>query len=136
MFAYRKSSFIVEAFLVVWVVTSISYSMGTQCVCSSHNQNHSKHHRNTHHEKCCSPLDDLSNNCTCECVACGKSNENDIASQKKFIPSFDKDELSGLNQLSPEVFSSLSDTRETNYQYSTFPLKFLSLYLIKASFLL
>ena len=136
MFPYRKSSLIVAAVSVMWLVTSLAYSMGNGCTCCSHNETHGKHHGKTHAEKCCSPLDDFSNNCQCECISCSNSRDNDIVSQRKFIPSFEKDELSGLTQLSSEVTNSLRDQGETDYQDTSFPLKFLSLYLIKASFLL
>ncbi len=136
MFANRKSSLIVVAVSVMWLFTSLAYSMGTRCMCCSHNETHGKHHGKTHAKNCCCPLDDFSNNCGCECVSCSNSRDNDIVSQKKFIPSFEKDELSGLTQLSSEPISSLNDQKETDYQYTSFPLKFLSLYLIKVSFLL
>ena len=90
----------------------------------------------THAEKCCSPLDDFSKKCQCQCIACDKSRDQEIVSQKKFISSFEKDELAGLSQLSSATISSIREQKETHYQHTTFPLKFLSLYLIKESFLL
>ena len=136
MFAYRKLSFIVAIVLVIWLVMSLAYSLGARCTCCNHNETHGKHHGKSHDEKCCSPLDDFSNNCECECISCSNSRDNDIVSQRKFITSFEKDELSGLTQLSSGPISSLNDQKETDYQYTSFPLKFLSLYLTKVSFLL
>jgi len=136
MSTYRRSSFIVAAFLFIWLITSLSYSMGTQCMCCSPTEKHGTHHGKKHADKCCSPLDDSSKKCQCHCISCGKSRDKEIAAQKKFIASFEKDERAGLSQLTSDTISSIREQKETHYQHTTFPLKFLSLYLIKESFLL
>jgi len=133
---YSRSSFTVAAFLLIWLITSFSYSRGILCMCYSHNENHSKHQGKTHAEKCCSPLDDFSKQCQCQCISCGKSRDKEIVYQRKFISSFEKDKRAGLSQLSSDTLRSISAQNETHYQHTTSPPTFLSLYLIKESFLL
>jgi len=134
--AYTRSSFTVGAILFIWVVTSLSYAIGTQCMCCSNNENHCKHHGKLHAETCCSTLDDFSDNCQCDCFSCSKSPDEEIVTQEKFISSFEKDELAGCSELSSDTISFIGEQKHTHYQHSTFPLKFLSLYLIKESLLL
>ena len=136
MSTYIRSSFKVGAVIFIWLVTSLSYAIGTQCMCCSNHENYGKHHGKTHAETCCSTLDDFSDNCQCECFSCSKSQDEAIVTQEKFISSFVKDELAGCSELSSDVISSLSEPKHTHYQHSTSPLKFLSLYLIKESLLL
>ena len=132
----RRSRIIKLCFSIAWFMMSLSYLFGAECLCCSHTENHVKHHEKTDAEKCCSPLDDFSEKCQCQCISCSKSKDEEIVTQEKFISSFEKDELAVLSQLSSDTITSISEQKETHYQHTTFPLKFLSLYLIKESFLL
>jgi len=135
MFTYRRLSFISIAFLFVWLAVTLSYSFGGYCMCASHVEKHCNHHVKTDGDKCCSPKDDCSKNCQCQCISCGKISPKETLSESKFIPSYEKGELADLHHVSFDTLS-LSGYKETHYQHITFPLKFLPLYLIKETFLL
>lgn len=136
MSKYIRSSFPGTVFLFIWLFTSFTFSMGSECLCCTQDETHGKHHGKTHSARCCSPLDDFSHKCSCECVSCSKAGDNETVSEKKFITSFEKHDETTRSQFPSQTIGSVNQQYETQYQQITFPLKFLPLYLIKESLLL
>jgi hypothetical protein len=134
---FRKSRLISLVFSVAWLLMSLSYTFGTECLCCNHSEPKSECCEKTHATECCLDLKHPSNDCQCECFSCGKSLPNDdLLKRKEYINTFGNDQLSALEQIPSYIHISVNKQNIVYYQSSTSPLKSPSLFLINSSFLL
>ena len=136
MTIFRKSRIITLVFSIAWLLMSLSYSFGAECLCCNHSESKSECCEKTHVKECCLDIKHLSKDCQCQCISCGNLTYNDLLQRKEYVNTLWKDQLSALQQVSSDIHTSLLNHNIVYYQYNTFPLKYPSLFLINSSFLL
>ena len=132
----RKSRIITLVFSVIWLLMSLSYSFGAECLCCNHSESKSECCDKTHPEECSLDRKHLSNDCQCQCISCGNLSHNDLLPKKEYVNTLGKDQLSALKQISSHSYISLIEQGIVCCHHTAFPLKYPSLFLINASFLL
>ena len=132
----RKSRIITLVFTVTWLLMSLSYSFGTECLCCNHSKPESKCCEKTNPKECCLDVKHLSKDCQCQCISCGNVSPNDLLPKKEYVNTLWKDQLSALKQVPTDNYISLIEHDIVCCHHPTFPLKYPSLFLINSSFLL
>ena len=132
----RKSRIITYIFSVTWVIMSLSYSFGATCLCSNHNESKSDCCKKTHAKECCSDLKHLSKKCQCQCISCGNVSNNELLPEKEYLTTWGNDQLSALKHVPPDCHISVIGQVIAYGHHTALPLKYPSLFLINASFLL
>lgn len=136
MAIFRKSPLIILVFSGIWLLISLPYTIGAECSCCNHNEFKCICNEKTNHQNYCLDLKSPSKNCQCHCISCGDSNYNDFLPEKEYINTSGKDQLPFSKQVSSDGYYFLVDQNVINYQNNEFPVKYLSLFLVNASFLL
>jgi len=132
----RKSRIITFIFSVTWLVMSLSYSFGAECLCCDHSESKSECCDKTHAKECCLDVKHLSKDCQCQCISCGNVSRNDLLPKKEYVNTLRKDQLSALKQISSDSYISLIEQDIVCCHLTAFPRKYPSLFLINSSFLL
>ena len=136
MTCIRKSRIITLLLSVTWLLMSLSYTFGTECLCCNHSEPKSECCAKTHAKKCCLDIKHPSKDCQCQCISCGNVSPNDILPKNEYINTLCRDQLSPFQQISSIRHISLVNHNIVYYHYNAFPLKYPSLFLINSSFLL
>lgn len=149
----RKSPLIILILLGIWLWTSYSYSTTVECSCCTHNDyqrgcskkgcedqlslTHKKHQEGNHQKDNNYHPEDNNHhqdgNC-CSCIKCGKPYADEMA-LKAYWTEIEKKQVLTLGQDTLERKISLPENIFT-YQERKPTTKFLSLFLLKSSFLL
>jgi hypothetical protein len=132
----RKSRIITFIFSVSWLLMSLSYSFGAECLCCNHSDSTSECCKKTHAKECCSDVKHISKDCQCQCISCGNVSYNDLLPKKEYITTSGNDQLSALKQVPPDSHISLIEHDIVCFHHTAFHLKYPSLFLINSSFLL
>jgi hypothetical protein len=132
----RKSRIITLVFTVTWILMSLSFSFGAECLCCNHSESKSECCEKTYAEECCLDIKHLSKDCQCRCISCGNVNPDDLLPKKEYVNSLGKDQLSAFKQISSDSYISLIEHDIVCCHHTAFPLKYPSLFLINSSFLL
>ena len=136
MTCIRKSRIITLLLSVTWLLMSLSYVLGKECLCCNHSTFKSNCCEKVDTKKCCLDLKHLSKDCQCQCIACGNASSNDLLPKKEYVNTLGKEQLSPLKQTPPDSHISLTKQDSFYYHHNTFPLKYPSLFLINSSFLM
>ena len=132
----RRSKIITSIFSVSWILMSLSFAVGAECFCCNHSEFKTECCEKTHVIECCSGLKNLSKDCQCKCISCGKLEPNDLLRRKEYINTFGCDQILTLEQVPSDSHIPVNEQNFAYYQYNSFPLKYPSLFLINSSFLL
>jgi hypothetical protein len=132
----RKSRIITFIFSVSWLLMSLSYSFGAECLCCNHSDSTSECCKKTHAKECCSDVKHISKDCQCQCISCGNVSYNDLLPKKEYITTSGNDQPSALKQAPPDSHISILGQPIAYCHHTAFPLKYPSLFLINSSFLL
>ena len=132
----RKSRIITLLFSVTWLLMSLSYTFGTECVCCNHSEPKSECCKKTHVKECCLDSKHFSQNCQCKCFSCGNLVHNELLPKKEYTTARGDDHPSALEQIPSYSHISVNEQNIAYYQYNNLPLKFPSFFLINSSFLL
>ena len=135
MTIFRKSRIITLIFSATWLLISLSYAFGLECLCCNHSEYKTECCEKTHVTECCLDLKHFSQDCQCQCISCGKSVPNDLLLTKEYINTFGNDQLSTLAQIPSNNHIPVNE-QIVCFHHNIFPLKYPSLFLIKSSFLL
>jgi len=136
MTTFRRSRIITLIFSATWLLISLSYSFGAECLCCNHSEPKNRCCEKTHAVKCCLDLKHFSQDCQCQCISCGKLAPNDLLRRKEYINTFNSNQILTLEQVSSDSHIPVNEQNIAYYQYNSFPLKYPSLFLINSSFLL
>ena len=132
----RKSRIITLLLSVTWLLMSLSYTFGTECLCCNHNESKSDCCKKTHAQECCTDLKHLSKDCQCQCISCGNVSPNDLLPKKEYVNTLWKDQLSALKHVPSDSHISLIEQDSVYHHSTALPLKYPSLFLINSSLLL
>jgi len=135
MTIFRKSRIITLVFSATWLIMSLSYAIGAECMCCNPHKIQGKCNQITHNGESCLDIKCIFKDCQCYCISYDKSSHQDVLSQKEH------NKLGG-NQ--PSLFkqgvsdndTSIIEGKIVRYQHNKFLRKYLSILLIKSSFLL
>ena len=133
---FRKSRLITLVFSLTWLLISLSYTFGAECLCCNHSEPKNECYEKRHATDCCLDLINISKDCQCQCISCGNLVPNVVLQRKEYINTFKKDPLSTLRQVPSDSLISIIEQNIVHYHCNTFPLKYPSLFLINSSFLL
>ena len=136
MTCIRKSRIITLLLSVTWLLMSLSYTFGTECLCCNHSESKSECCEKKDTKECCLDLKHLSKNCQCKCIPCGNVSTNDLLPKKEYVNTWGKDQLSSLKHVPPDSYISLIEHDIVCCHHTAFPLKYPSLFLINSAFLL
>ena len=132
----RKSRIITLLLSVTWLIMSLSYTCGTECLCCNHSEYKSNCCEKVVTKECCLDLKHLYKDCQCVCISCGRVSSNDLLPEKEYTNTLGKDQVSPFQKTSSISRISLVKHSIVHYYDNAFPLKYPSLFLINASFLL
>ena len=133
---FRKSKIQTSIFSAIWLVLSLSYAYGAQCLCCDHSEPKSNCCAKTHVKECCPDSKHPSKDCQCDCISCGNFSRNDLLRPNEYIKTFGNDQLSAFEEIPSTSHFFILEQDIVCFQYNTFPLKYPSLFLINSSFLL
>ena len=129
---------ITSILLATWLFITLSYSIVLGCPCCEHNKHQSKcegkHHKG---HASLTTMVPLGGGCDCECVLCNNTDIDDTLIKKKYVIALERLQSVALPEKdSEEIENCLPELKTLNYLQDTTSLKFLSLFLLKSSFLL
>ena len=133
---FRKSRLITLVFSLTWLLISLSYTFGAECLCCNHSEPKNECYEKRHATDCCLDLINISKDCQCQCISCGNLVPNVVLQRKEYINTLDKYQFSALTQTPSDNHLPIIEQDIAYYQHNTFPLKYPSLFLINSSFLL